>query len=127
MSTFNSEDLESPQNITVPIESRTILINEGATDIQLKLNTQYQFGKIAAKFKIVNEDAVNEMTYRVPSPSAPLRTVPPSSSTTVEEYTHYLEINFNIVNDMSYVELDLVKLSEARGNRKNSLVGQGAA
>ena len=125
MSVFNPEDNQSPQNITVPIESRTLPINENGTDVQLKLNTQYNFGKIAAKFKIVNEDATNVITYRIQSPSAPLRTVPPSTSTTVEEYTYFIELNFDIGNITSYIEIDLVKSSDAK--QRDSLVGRGAA
>lgn len=126
MSTFNPEDLQSPQNITVPIESRTVLLNDIIPAVtQLRLNTQYQFGKIAAKFKINNDDPVNNMTYRIPSPSSPLRTVPPSSSTTVEEYSYFIEVNFDIANITSSIELDLVNIKDAK--QKESLVGKGAA
>lgn len=124
MSVFNPEDNQSPQNITVPIESRTVELSQGS-DTQLKLNSQYQFAKIIAKFKIVNEDPVNSITFRIPSPSAPLRTVPPNTSTTVEEYTYYLEINKDVSNTTSYVELDLVLASDAK--QRTSLVGRGAA
>lgn len=126
MSVFNPEDLQSPQNITVPIESRTVELNRAVVAVtQLRLNTQYQFGKIAAKFKINNDDPVNNMTYRIPSPSAPLRIVPPSTSTTVEEYSYFIEVNFDIANLTSTLELDLVKILDAR--QKQSLVGKGAA
>lgn len=124
MSAFNPEDNQSPQNLTVPIESRTIELN-GSISTQVKLNTQYQFKKIAAKFKIVNEDPVNPITFRIPSPSAVLRTVPPNTSTLVEEYTYYLEFNLDVTNTTSYVEIDLVKASDAK--IRTSLVGQGAA
>ncbi len=124
MSNFNPEDNESPQNLTVPIESTTIQLN-GSISLQTKLNTQYQFQKICAKFKIVNEDPVNPITFRIPSPSATLRTVPPNTSTTVEEYTYYLEFNVDVTNISSYVELDLVKANDAK--RRTSTVGQGAA
>lgn len=126
MSNFNPEDFESPQNITVPIESRTIELNVATVPVtQLRLNTQSLAGKIAAKIKIVNDDPVNSITYRIPSPSAPLRTVPPSSSTTIEEYTYFIELNFNIANITSILELDLIKRSD--GQKRKSLVGKGAA
>ena len=124
MSNFNPEDHQSPQNITVPIESRIVPL-DGSVSTQTKLNSQYQFRKIIAKFKIVNEDPVNPITYRIPSPSAPLRTVPPNTSTTVEEYTYYLEINQDISNTTSYVELDLVVSKDSK--IRDSLVGRGAA
>lgn len=125
MSNFNPEDNVSPQNLTVPVESRTVSINEDGTKTQLKFNTQYNFSKIAAKFKIVNEDSVNNITYRIPSPSSVLRTVPPSTSTTVEEYSYYIELNFDISNTKSYIELDLVNSKDAKV--RDSLVGRGAA
>lgn len=121
MSVFNPQDFESPQNITVPIQSRTIEL----IGTQVKLNTNNQFRKICAKFKIVNEDPTNNITYRIPSPSAPLRTVPPSTSTTVEEYTFYLEFNLDASNTKSYVELDLINVED--GKRRQSDVGNGAA
>ena len=90
MSNFNPEDLQSPQNITVPIESRIIQLNNSTPAVsQFKINSQSLAGKIIAKFKIVNEDPVNSITYRIPSPSAPLRTIPPSTSSTIEEYTYF--------------------------------------
>lgn len=126
MSTFNPEDFESPQNITVAIESRTIPLNVATVAVtQLRLNTQYNFRKLCAKFKIINEDALNSITYRVPSPSAPLRTVPPNSSTTVEEYTYFIELNFDIANITSILELDLVNVKDSK--KRESLVGKGAA
>ena len=125
MSVFSPEDFESPQNITVPIESRTIEINIGVPVTQLRLNTQYNFGKICAKLKIINDDGVNVISYRIPSPSAPLRTVPPNSSTTVEEYTYFIELNFDIGNITSILELDLVNPKDSR--KRESLVGKGAA
>lgn len=126
MSVFNPEDLESPENITVPIESRTIPINVATVPVtQLRLNTQSLAGKIAAKFKIVNDDPVNAITYRVPSPSAPLRSVPPNSSTTVSEYTYFIELNFAVTNITSTIEIDLVKINDSK--KRTSLVGQGAA
>lgn len=127
MSTFNPEDFQSPQNITVPIESRVIDLNRDTvnpTD-QFKINTGNQFAKIIAKFKIVNQSGTSTMTFRIPSPSAPLREIPPNTSTTVEEYTYYLEINFEDTNITSYVELDLVDPRD--GKIRSSPVGQGAA
>lgn len=126
MSAFNPEDLQSPQNITVPIESRTIELNVAVVPVtQLRLNSQSLAGKIIAKFKIINEDPVNAITYRIPSPSAPLRTIPPSTSSTIEEYTYFLEVNFNVANVTSILELDLVKRKDA--TQRVSLVGKGAA
>lgn len=126
MSNFNPEDLQSPENITIPIESRTIPLNVTIPAVtQLRLNSQSLAGKIISKFKIVNEDPVNVITYRAPSPSAPLRTIPPSTSSTIPEYTYFLEINFNVANITSILELDLVKKKDA--TQRDSLVGKGAA
>lgn len=124
MSNFNPEDYQSPQNITVPIDPTTIKL-DGSISPQVKLNTQYQYQKLCAKCRIVNEDPVNPVTYRIPSSSAILRTVPPNTSTTIEEYTYYLEFNLNPSNTSSYVELDLVKSKDSK--QRISLVGRGAA
>lgn len=125
MSAFNPEDYVSPQNLTVQIESRTIPLNQAGGTTQTKFSTQNQFRKLCAKFKIVNEDPVNAITYRIPSPSAPLRTVPPSTSTLVEEYTYYLEFNYDILNVTSYVEVDLVNSKDVK--TRDSMVGRGSA
>ncbi len=125
MSTFDPENLESPENLTVPIESRTIRFNELGTLTQFKINTHNNFRKIAAVVKVVNEDPVNAITFRIPSLSAELRTVPPSTSTTIKEYTTFIELNFDIGNISSYMELDLVNIRDAK--RRDSFVGKGAA
>lgn len=125
MSTFDPSDLESPENLTVPINSRTIRFNEDGTKTQFKINTHNNFAKIAAVVKIVNEDPVNPITFRLPSLSAELRTVPPNTSTTIKEYTTFIELNFDILNITSYMELDLVNIRDSR--RRSSLVGRGAA
>jgi len=125
MSTFDPSDLESPENITVPIESRTIRFNENALSTQFRINTHNNFSRIAAVVKIVNEDPVNPISFRIPSLSAELRTVPPNTSTTIKEYTTFIELNFDITNISSYMELDLVNIKDSR--RRSSLIGRGAA
>ena len=69
--------------LTIPLNVAVVPVT------QLRLNSQSLAGKIISKFKIVNEDAVNAITYRAPSPSAPLRTIPPSTSSTIPEYTYF--------------------------------------
>lgn len=126
MSVFNPEDYQSPQNITVPIESRVIELNAVSPAVtQFKINTGSLFGKIIAKFKIVNSSGSSTMTFRIPSPSGVLREIPISTSTTVEEYTYYLEINFDVGNTKSYVELDLIDPKD--GKIRTSTVGEGGA
>ena len=65
------------------------------------------------------------MSFRIPSLSAPLRVIPVSTSTTVEEYTYFLEINFDAGNTTSYVEMDLIDPRD--GKIRTSTVGQGGA
>jgi len=117
--------MESPENLTVPISSRTIRFNQDGTISQFKINTHNNFQKIAAVVKIVNEDPSNSITFKLPSPSAELRTVPPSTSTTIKEYTTFIELNFDIGNISSYLELDLVDIAAAR--KRVTDVSRGAA
>lgn len=125
MSAFDPENNINPQNLTVQIESRTVPLNEAGGTTQTKFSTQNQFRKLCKKFKIVNEDPVNAITYRIPSPSAPLRTVPPSTSTLVEEYSYFIEVNYDVLNITSYLELDLVNSKDVK--TRDSVVGQGGA
>ena len=126
---FNPEDFQSPQNITVPIVSTNLNLTDLAVAPETLAITQISSahgfaGKLIAKFKIVNESAT-EMFFRILNVQAPLRTIPQITSTTVEEYTFYLEIRYPDSNRKSYVELDLIDPKDSM--KRNSDVLRGAA
>lgn len=73
-----------------------------------------QFGQLCRGIRIINNDSLANVTYRTQSPSAPLRTVPPSSDETIEGWTSYIEINPDPVSGDGIVEIDLVPMQYAK-------------
>lgn len=120
MSTVNPDGLKSASDTTIPFLSRPETIGL----VQIRHDTLIEFAKITKTVKIVNNDAVNSVTYRLQSPSAPLRTVPPNSDETIDEWTSYVEINPDPVTGQGTIEMDLVSPKDARlpnVNRKQEL------
>lgn len=112
MSNVDADVLKSPESENIPFLTRT----EDFTTAQLRHDCLLEFSKLLKTTKIVNNDGVNILTYRLQSPSATLRTVPPNSEDTLNEWTSYLEINPNPVTGSGVVEMDLVTPIEAVKN-----------
>lgn len=81
---------------------------------QLKTDCVSQFGGLARKFRIVNQDAVNNLTYRQGAADSVLKTVPPNSEVLVEGWESYIEINPNAGTGAGFLEIDVVPLSVAK-------------
>lgn len=90
------------------------------TTAQLIRDALTQYGSYIRAFRIVNNDALANLTYRQGSPSEPLKTVPLSSEVVVEGWESYIEVNPNAATGSGFVELDLVNRFEAlRDGRKD--------
>lgn len=118
MSTVNPESLKSPASDKIPFLTRPEIIGV-ATITHDSLN---EFQKIIKSVKIVNDDGVNNLQYRTQSPSSPLRTVPPNSEDTFDEWTSFLQIIPNAVTGAGLLELDLVEPKDAKQPLKNKQV-----
>jgi len=110
MSSINPDELKSPSDLSIPFLTRPL----GFTITQIRIDSLQEFGKLIKSFKIVNDDALSNVTYRTQSPSGTLRTIPPNSDDSADEWTSYLEINPNAVSGTGSFEIDLVNINDAK-------------
>jgi len=64
--------------------------------------------------KIINNDAINEITYRLHSNRGRARTVPIASEVTVNEWFDIIIVTPNAGTGMGQLELDIVPFKEAK-------------
>ena len=112
MSAINSGGLKSASDPLIPF----ITIPEVIGLLQIRHDSLLEENMITKVIRIINNDAVNPITYRTQSPSNILRSVPPNSDETLEEWTAYIEINPNAVTGNGILERDLVKSEDAIKN-----------
>ena len=110
MSAINPQGLKSASDPIIPFVTRPEVIALA----QIRHDSLLEFSRYIKVTRIVNDDAVNPITYRTQSPSNVLKSVPPSSDETIEEWTSYLEINPNAVTGAGILEMDLVEPKNAR-------------
>jgi hypothetical protein len=77
-----------------------------------------QFGMLCKEIRVINDDAVNNVTYRIHSPSEPLSTVPPASDDTLTNWTSYIEVNPDGGTGTGILEMDLVPIEAAKKERQ---------
>jgi len=78
------------------------------TTAQFRIDTLTRFNSYIRAFRIINRDAIANLTYRYDQPGKTLVTIDPLSFDEQEFWTSYLEINPNGVTGTGEVELDLV-------------------
>jgi len=110
MSSLNPDELKSPRDLTIPFLTRP----EDFTNVQLRIDSLIQFGKLIKSIRIENNDTTNNLTWRTQSPSNILRVLAPSAIDGVDEWTSYLEINGNATTGTGQIEMDLVKIQDAK-------------
>ena len=82
MSAIDTDTLKSASDLNIIFDTRPEVI----ALLQIRHDSLLEFGRLIKTTKIVNEDGLNNITYRTKSPSAPLRTVPPNSDETIEGF-----------------------------------------
>lgn len=117
MSSVNSEVLKSPASDKIPFLTRP----ESFTTLVVFHDTLNEFQKLIKTFKIVNDDAAAVVSYRTQSPSAPLRTVPPNSEDTLDEWTSFLQLIPDAITGSGTLEMDLVDLKDAIQTRRGGV------
>lgn len=109
MSVVPLEALKGASDTTIIFATRV----EPILTAQIRHDSLLEFLRYTKTIKIVNDDAINSITYRTQSPSNNLRTVPPNSEDTLDEWTSYLEINPDVVTGAGSLEMDLVNPKDA--------------
>jgi len=111
VSFFNAATLKSAADDLIPSQNREPI---GFTTAVLNHDTLLQFGLLGKGFRLINDDSVNVLTYRLHSNRAVARTVPVSSEILVQEWYSILLITPNAVTGNGILEMELVDPLDAR-------------
>lgn len=105
--------LKSASDINIPFEEFPQAIGTA----QIIIDTLQRMNQLIKSVRVVNDDAIANLTYRTQSPSGILKTVDPSSEVTFDQWGSYIEINPNAVSGTGLLELDLVEPKDAVRHR----------
>jgi len=84
------------------------------TTAQINIFNSMQRGGWGVGAKIINNDAVNTITYRLHSNRGTARVVPISSEITINEWFDILIVTPNAVTGTGQLEIDYVLFNDAR-------------
>jgi len=79
--------------------------------VNIDLKTQFQ--AYAKTFRIVNQDSVNNLSYRQGSVSGISKIVPPNSEVVVNGWESFIQITPNAGTGAGFIEFDLVNVPDA--------------
>jgi len=111
MSFVNFDNFRAVSDIEIPFQSRD---PEDFTTAVLNHSTVLEFARVCKQAKIINNDAINTITYRLHSNRGTARVVPVSSEITIREWFSDIFITPDNVTGDGQLELDLVKIEDAR-------------
>ena len=115
MSSFNARVLRSASDDLIPSENRE---TEAIGIVAIRHETLMEFGKLGKAARIINDDAVNNLTYRLHSRQGIARIVPPASEIVINEWFSEIHIEPDGVTGAGQLELELAFSRDARrGNR----------
>jgi len=115
LSSFNASELKSASDDLIPSENRE---PQAFTTAAIRFDTLIQFGKIGKAARIINDDSVNNLTYRLHNPQGIARLVPPASEITINEWFTELHIEPDAVTGAGQLELELAFTRDARRTRR---------
>jgi len=108
---FNVETLKSASDDNIPSFLRSA---EVGTTTAIRHNTIYEFGKIGKGARIVNIDAINELTVRLHNPLATAQIVPVSSELLIQEWFAEIHCEPDGTTGSFQLTLELANINEAR-------------
>jgi len=111
VSSFNASEFKSASDDLIPSENRE---PQAFTTTTIRFNTLLQFSKIGKAARIINDDAVNTLTYRLHNPQGIARIIPASSEITINEWFAELHIEPDAVTGGGQVEIELAFSRDAR-------------
>jgi len=116
VSSFNAEILKSASDDNIPSSNRE---PEAFTIAVVSHDTLLEFGKLGKAARIINDDAVNGLTYRLHSNRGIARVVPAASEITIQEWFSIIILTPDGVTGVGQLELELAFSRDAtrRGNR----------
>jgi len=103
--------LKPRQSLDLKIDSR---LPENFTTAVVNHFCSMEFGGWAVAAKIINNDAINTLTFRLHSNRGTARVVPVSSEIEINEWFDIIVITPNAVSGTGQLELDIVPFDEAK-------------
>lgn len=111
MSFINYANFKASSDIDIPIQPRE---PENFTTAAVNHSTVLEFARVCKQARIINNDAVNQLTFRLHSNTGVVRIVPPSSELTINEWFSDIFITPDGVTGDGQLEMDLVRIEDAR-------------
>jgi len=111
VSFINFADLRPVSDIDIPFNARE---PENFTTVVVNHSTALEFARICKQARIINNDAVNVITFRLHSNRGTARVIPLSSEITINEWFSDIFITPDGVTGDGQLEMDLVKIEDAR-------------
>jgi len=115
MSYFNTSELKSASDDLIDSQNRE---PQAFTTATVSHDTLLEFGLIGKAARIINDDAVNNLTYRLHSNRGIARIVPAASEITINEWFSIIIIEPDGTTGAGQLELELVKFQDARRLRR---------
>jgi len=111
VSSVSLQNLRSVSDQDMPFESRE---PEDFTTAVVNHSTVLEFAKLCKGAKIINNDATNEVIFRLHSNRGTARSVPVNSEIEVSEWFSDIFITPDAVTGSGQLEMDLVEFDDAR-------------
>jgi len=111
LSFVNFSLFRSAASLDIPFETRE---PEDFTTAQLNHSAVYEFGGVFKGARIVNTDTIANCAVRLHSDRGRIRIIPPSAELTITEWFSDIFITPNAVSGGGTLELDFVKIQDAR-------------
>jgi len=111
LSFVNFDVLKAVSDDTIPFRARE---PEDFTTAVLNHSTVLEFASICKRAKIINNDAVNQIVFRIHSNRATARIIPPSTELTINEWFSDIFITPDVVTGDGQLEMDIVLLEDAK-------------
>jgi len=111
VSSVDTRNFKAASSLEIPFTSRE---PEIFTTTVLNHSSILEFGAIFKGARIVNNDSIASLNVRLHSNRGVIRTIPPSSELTIQEWFSDIFLTPDAVTGSGQIELDVVELDDAR-------------
>lgn len=111
MSSINFSDFKSASDDEIPSQNRE---PEAFTTVAIRHDALLEFGLIGKGARIINDDVLNDLIYRLHSNRGIARVIPPAGEIIVQEWYSQIHVEPDGVSGAGQLELELATLKDAR-------------
>jgi len=108
------QDLKSATDDNIPSSNRE---PEAFTTVAIRHDTGLEFQQIGKGARIINEDATNNLTYRLHSNTGIARIIPPSSEIRIQEWFLQIHVEPDGTTGQGQLELELANFEDVKVRR----------